>query len=110
MVERETGKLLKCLRTNNGEEYTSKEFEAYCTGHGIWHERTIPRTLQHNGVAERMNHTIVEKVRCMIRMAKLSKSFWGEAVYIACYLINTSPTTPLDFQIPEKVWTDGDIL
>ena len=53
MVERETGKPLKCLRTDNGGEYTSKEFEAYCAGHGIRHERTVPRTPQHNGVADR---------------------------------------------------------
>ena len=44
-VERETGKPLKYFCTNNGGEYTSKEFEAYYAGHGLWHERTVPRTL-----------------------------------------------------------------
>ena len=63
IVERETGKPLKCLRTDNGEEYTSKEFEAYGTGHGIRHERTVPHKPQHNGVTERINCTIVERVR-----------------------------------------------
>mgnify|MGYP003740606461 FL=1 len=66
MVERETGRSLKCLRTDNGGEYTSKEFEAYLAEHGIRHEKTVPRTPQHNGVAERMNRTIVERVRCML--------------------------------------------
>ena len=75
MVERETGKQLKSLRTDNGEEYTSREFREYCSSHGIRHERTEPGTPQHNGVAERMNQTIVEKVRCMLKMAKLPKSF-----------------------------------
>ena len=46
---------------------------------------------QQNGVAERMNRTIVEKIRCMLRMTNLPKSFWGEAVVTACYLINRSP-------------------
>uniref|UniRef100_A0A2N9HLM6 Integrase catalytic domain-containing protein n=1 Tax=Fagus sylvatica TaxID=28930 RepID=A0A2N9HLM6_FAGSY len=78
IVEREKGKSLKCLRTNNG------------------------------GVAERINRTIVEKVRCMLRMAKLPKSFWAEAVQTACYLINRSPSVPLDFDIPERVWTGED--
>ena len=75
MVERETRKKLKCLRTDNGGEYTSKEFEAYCATRGIRHEKTVLGTPQHNGVAERINRTIVEKVRCMLKMPKLPKSF-----------------------------------
>ena len=63
MVERETGKPFKCLRIENEGEYTSKEFEAYYTGHDIRHERTVPHTLQHNGVVERMNCTIVERIK-----------------------------------------------
>ena len=105
MVERESGKKLKCLRTDNGGEYTSREFNAYCGRHGIRHEKTVPRTPQHNGVAERMNRTIMERVRSMISMAKLPKPFWGEAVRTACYLINRSPSVPLNFGIPEKVWS-----
>ena len=64
------------------------------------HEKTVPGTPQHNGVVERMNQTIVEKVRCMLKLAKLPKSFWGEAVKTAVYLINRSPSIPLDFDIP----------
>ena len=61
------------------------------------------------GVAERMNHTIVEKIKCMLRMANLPKSFWGEAVVTACYLINRFPPVPLDFDIPERIWTGKDV-
>uniref|UniRef100_A0A2N9FNK6 Integrase catalytic domain-containing protein n=1 Tax=Fagus sylvatica TaxID=28930 RepID=A0A2N9FNK6_FAGSY len=61
MVERQKGKSLKCLRTDNGGEYTSNEFENYCSEYGIRHEKTVPDTPQHNGVAERINCTIVEK-------------------------------------------------
>ena len=74
-VERDKEKFLKCLRTDNGGEYTSNEFENYYSKYGIRHEKTVPGTPQHNGVAERINRTIVEKVRCMLRMAKLPKSF-----------------------------------
>ena len=56
-----------------------------------------------NGVVERMNSTIVEKIRCRLRMATLPKSFWGEAIVIECYLINRSPSVPLDFDISERV-------
>ena len=67
MVERKTGNPLKRLQTNNGGKYISKEFKEYCSKHGIRHEKTIPGIPQHNGVAERMNQTIMEKVRCMLK-------------------------------------------
>ena len=63
-------------------------------------EKTVPNTPQHNGVVERMNQTIVEKGRCMLKLAKLPKSFWGEAVNTAVYLIIRLPLVPLDFDIP----------
>ncbi|XP_047268802.1 uncharacterized protein LOC107871373 isoform X1 [Capsicum annuum] len=104
LVEKGTGRKLKRLRTDNRGEYTSREIEEYCSGHGIRYEKTVPGTPQHNGVAERMNCTIVEKVRSLLRTAKLPKSFWGEAVQVACYLINRSPSVPL-----ERVWTYKEV-
>ena len=69
------GNPLKRLRTDNGGEYISREFKEYCSNDGTRHEKMVPGTPQHNGVIERMNRTIVEKVRCMLNLAKLSKSF-----------------------------------
>ena len=45
----------------------------------------------------------------MLKLVKLSKSFGGEAVNIAVYLINRSPSVPLDFDIPQRVWTGKDV-
>ena len=73
MVEREKGKPLKCLRSDNGGEYASNEFKSYCSEKGIRHEKTVPGIPQQNGVAERMNCIIVEKIRCMLKMANLPK-------------------------------------
>ncbi|CAA0834189.1 Unknown protein [Striga hermonthica] len=61
MVEKQTGNPLKCLCSDNGEEYSSHEFKNYCADHGIRHEKTVPGTPQHNGVAKRINRTIMEK-------------------------------------------------
>ena len=57
-----------------------------------------------------MNRTIVEKVRCLLKMEKLPKVFWGEAIRTACYLVNRSPSVPLEFDIPEKLWTGKDVV
>ena len=104
MVERETGKKLKCVRSDNGGEYIGP-FEEYCKQYGIRHEQTVPKTPQQNGVAERMNRTIVERMRCMLSHAKLSRSYWGEALRTAVHVINRSPSKPLNGEVPEKMWS-----
>lgn len=110
MMKRETGKKLKCFRTDNGGEYTSKEFEAYCATRGIRHKKTVLGTPQHNGVAERMNRTIVEKVRCMLKMAKLPKSFLGR-ICSCCLLFDQQiAISSTEFEIPKKVWPGREIF
>ncbi|GAA0168841.1 hypothetical protein LIER_23466 [Lithospermum erythrorhizon] len=52
LVERETGEYLKCVRTDNEGEYIGA-FDQYCKEHGIQHEQSVPKTPQHNGLAER---------------------------------------------------------
>ena len=44
LVENETGKKLKFLRSDNGGEYCSHEFEDYCSTNGIHRQKTVPRT------------------------------------------------------------------
>ena len=50
-------------------------FEEYLTKHGIQHELTVPKTPQQNGVAERMNRTLMENIRSMLADSKLPKCF-----------------------------------
>jgi hypothetical protein len=88
VVERETNKFLKCLRIDNGGKYCSNTFKEYCNMFDIKHEKTASLTPQYNGTAERMNHTIMEKVRSMLSNSGLEKHFWAEAVNTTCYLIN----------------------
>ena len=107
-VERETGKKLKCVGSDNGGEYRGP-FENYCKAQGIKLEKTVPKTPQLNGVAERMNRTIEERVRCMLSHAKLSKSFWAEAMFTAVYFINLSPSVPFDGDVPQRAWTGKDV-
>jgi transposase InsO family protein len=50
--------VVKSLRTDNGGEYISKEFEKYLENTGIKHEPGPPHSPQLNGVAEQTNRTI----------------------------------------------------
>ena len=101
MVENQTMKKVKKLRTDNGLEFCNKEFDAYCKECGIVRHHTCTDTPQQNGLAERMNRTIMNKVRCMLNDSGLPKSFWAEAASTTCYIINRSPSTALDFKVPE---------
>ena len=90
---------------DNGREYISNEMKEYCSKKGITYHLTIPRTPQLNGVSERMNRTILEKARTLIRDAKLNKVFWGQAVLTATNLINITPCRALKGdKTPYELW------
>ncbi|GAA0160962.1 hypothetical protein LIER_17392 [Lithospermum erythrorhizon] len=73
----------------------------------IRHEQSVPKIPQHNGLAERMNRTIIKKVRCMLSYLNLPKNFWGETLCASIQLINLFPTTILEGKVPEEVWNGG---
>ncbi|KAK8957035.1 hypothetical protein KSP39_PZI000307 [Platanthera zijinensis] len=107
-MERQSGKKLLCIRSDNGGEYVGP-FDEYCKDHGIRHEKTPPpKTPQLNGVAERMNRTLMERVRCMLSESKLPEMFWGEALLTTTHVINLSPSYPLDEDVPNRVWYGKD--
>ncbi|CAA7028144.1 unnamed protein product [Microthlaspi erraticum] len=62
-VESHTEKKIKCLRTDNGLEFCNTLFDDLCRKSGIKRHRTCTYTPQQNGVSERMNRTIMDKVR-----------------------------------------------
>ena len=105
LAETQTGKRVKTLRSDNGGEYTSNTMSKFCADHGIVQKFTPPYTPQLNGVAERMNRTLVESARCMMEHAELAKSYWGEAVMTANFLRLRCPTrSTCHDQTPYEVW------
>ncbi|GAU29060.1 hypothetical protein TSUD_278170 [Trifolium subterraneum] len=78
VVERQSGHKLKVLRTDGGGEYVSHDFAELCESEGINHEVIPPYTPQQNGSAERRNRTIMNMVRCMLKVKHLPKELWGE--------------------------------
>ena len=106
-VERQSELKLKILRTNEGDEYNSKEFKEFCEAKGIEHEVIAPYTPQHKGLAERTNRTLLDMARCMLKGKGLLNCYWGEAVTTAAYVLNRCPTKRLQSITPEEAWT-GD--
>ncbi|GAA0150104.1 hypothetical protein LIER_37065 [Lithospermum erythrorhizon] len=72
-------KKIKRLRTDNGLEFYSSEFDELCMNEGIVRHHIMRYTSQQNVVVERMNQALLERARCMLSHAGLEKKFWTEA-------------------------------
>ena len=63
------------MRTNNGGEFCSIKFEQFYKEQGIERHKTTPYTPKQNGVAARMNRTLMEMVGvCLVELV-LNKAF-----------------------------------
>lgn len=102
-----TVKTLDCtkiakLRADNGGEYISSEMKSFCKEKGIQLLFTVPYNPEMNGIAERLNRTLVEKARTMLLASNLGKRFWSEAIQTANYIKNRSPTSAHGDQFTDK--------
>ncbi|CAK9804033.1 Retrovirus-related Pol polyprotein from transposon TNT 1-94 [Anthophora plagiata] len=104
-AEKQTGKFIKKIRSDNAKEYLSRGFSEYLQQEGITRQLSTPYTPQQNGVAERANRTIVEMARSMLTQSKLPMSLWAEAVSTAVYIRNRCPTRKLNDITPYEGWT-----
>jgi transposase InsO family protein len=102
--EKVNNHVIKSLRTDNGGEYISNEFENYLKNAGIRHEPGPPHSPQLNGVAERTNRTISNLIRSSLISAHVPKSFWVDALRHAFHTHNHVPcNTPLGFKTPASI-------
>ncbi len=106
-AEKASGCPLKALHTDNGGEYTSHQFRDYHAGRGIEHECTTPYSPQQNGVAERVNRTLVEAVLSMLADSGLPPELWAEALNAFTDVKNLAPHAALGSGVtPRSLW-DG---
>lgn len=105
LVETQTSRKIKRFRTDNGLEFCSEEFDRFCKKNGIDMHKTIRGTPQQNELAERMNRTVMERVKCLLSNVDCSAYFWDEAVMTFAYLINRSPSTTIRTKTQEEMWS-----
>ena len=79
LVEKELGKQVKALWSDNGGEYISNEFKEFCRKERIQRELIVPHNPQPNGVAKRKNKMIVGAARAMLHDQGLPIHLWAEA-------------------------------
>ena len=103
-LESEARKSLKSLRTDGGGEYVSAAWGQYARQKGITHELTAPYSPQQNGMAERLNRTLLEKMRCLLIWSQLPKSYWDVALLHANWLRNKLPTSAMKGEELIEAW------
>lgn len=74
------------LFTDQGEEYTSLKVQELLAREGVESQTTSAYTPQANGVAERVNLTIMNDLRSMLISSSLPSYFWVEAALYSVYL------------------------
>ena len=85
MVERESERKIKCLRSDGEKEYFSGQFNSYLQQKGIQREFSCRYTPEQNGVAERKNRSIVIAARAMQEEKSMPKFYWAKAVRTVVY-------------------------
>ena len=91
---------MKIFRTDGGTEYINKSFEEVLANHGIAKQTTCPNSPQQNSRAERVNRTIGDMARVMLKAAGLPISLWPYAVLFAARTRNRVPHASIGYQIP----------
>lgn len=79
---------VKCVRSDNGTEFTCKEFQDVLRKNLIKHETSAPYSPHQNGTAERGMRTLFEMARCLLLESGLPKTLWTYAVMISAYIRN----------------------
>jgi len=98
---------IRCIETfqsDNGGEYVSAATKDYFAERGINHRTTVAYNPQSNGVAERINRTIMEIAESLRIQADLPAQFWSLFVFHAIYLLNRRPHAALSGRTPFEAW------
>ncbi|GKA37879.1 zinc finger, CCHC-type containing protein [Tanacetum coccineum] len=102
-IENQLSHKVKIIRSDNGTEFKNRDMLEFCGNKGIKQEYSNARTPQQNGVAERMNRTLIEAARTMLADSLLPTTFWAEAVSTACYIFNRILLSVLG-KFDMKIW------
>ncbi|GJX05351.1 ribonuclease H-like domain-containing protein [Tanacetum coccineum] len=102
-IENQLSHRVKIIRSDNGTEFKNRDMLEFCGNKGIKQEYSNARTPQQNGVAERMNRTLIEAARTMLADSLLPTTFWAEAVSTACYIFNRVRVTKPQHKTPYEL-------
>ena len=95
-LETLTGVKVKRVRHDGAKEYVTNDLKEWYEDKGITSEMTAPYKSQQNGKAERVNRTLMERVRAALLDAGAEEDLWAEALASVVHVLNRSPKAGLD--------------
>ena len=101
LVLNQFNKPLRCVRSDNGTEFTS--LRPFFREFGITFETSCVGTPQQNGRVERKHRHILNIARSIRFQGNLPITFWGECILTTEYLINRTPTPVLHYKSPYEI-------
>ncbi|CAI7866390.1 unnamed protein product [Closterium sp. NIES-53] len=106
VAERESGERLKSFQSDGGGEYTSQRFKQFLAEKGIKRLVSLPYAHQQQGVAERLNRTLQNTMRKLLRGMRLPNHQWPEAMDHTVMLHNLLSSSSLPNNAsPHLLWT-----
>ncbi|PLW53395.1 hypothetical protein PCANC_06080 [Puccinia coronata f. sp. avenae] len=91
------------FHSDRGGEFSSTKFLSSLQELGVSIERGPADSPQTNGVAERFNGVLLEKIKCMLLQSKVPQSLWHEAACHASDILNVLPHSSLNWQSPSSI-------
>jgi transposase InsO family protein len=90
-LERESGRKVLYLRTDRGSEYMSKAMQDWLNAQAIEHQPTAVESSASNGVAERVNLTLMNRVRATLAETNQPRLLWPWALNHVAHAHNFIP-------------------
>lgn len=94
----------KYLRSDNAKEYTKGSFQNFLLSIGTTMALTTAYTPEQNGEAERLNRTLGDMARAMLKQSGLPQSFWTFAYKCATFIHNRLPNKRTEGKTPLELW------
>ena len=91
---------IKVLSMDNGNEYGGGKLLEFLKQKGIRQQATVPYTPEQEGVAERGNRTLFERVRSICIDTEAPKDLWPELFAGMVHIMNRTATTSLNGLAP----------
>jgi hypothetical protein len=102
-MERQTGRKIKCIRSDQAKEYTEGQFIDLLRNLGIRQEQSSADSQASNGVAESRIRILTTMARSMMTYAQVKQSFWYDAIKCSNYIYNRVVNTKNFIQTPYEL-------
>lgn len=94
---------IKTIRSDNAPEFSDVTSKKFMADNGILHQTSCAHRPQQNARAERKHRHVLEVARALKFQSCLPKSYWGDCVLAAAYIINRTPSSVLQYASPYQV-------